>query len=232
LAQQLSLAYDSIRQQSEALETFTQGRTDPLTGVGNGRAMSEKFEAMLTSARRNGASFSVALVSLDRAPAGQAEQQEPPRKSRLPEVARMIESCMRDSDFVARYGDDEFAIIMPQTKLAGACIFGERVRILVTDRLSQTLACGIAEYQAGDGEKSLLTRADSALYSAKAAGVNRQFIHSGQQIREHRLGGLPRPAETDKTAASGPTNDAAVPVLPTLSPDGEPAPSAEPLAAD
>ena len=39
LAQQLSLAYDSIRQQSDALETFTEARTDPLTGVGNGRAL-------------------------------------------------------------------------------------------------------------------------------------------------------------------------------------------------
>ena len=43
LAHQLSHAYDQIRQQSDALETFTQGRTDPLTGVGNGRALEQQL---------------------------------------------------------------------------------------------------------------------------------------------------------------------------------------------
>ena len=50
LAHQLSNAYDQIRQQSEALETFTQGRTDPLTGVGNGRALEQQLRVLLNGA--------------------------------------------------------------------------------------------------------------------------------------------------------------------------------------
>ena len=66
LAHQLSNAYDQIRQQSDALETFTQGRTDPLTGVGNGRALEQQLQILLNGAYRGNPAFSVALVSLDR----------------------------------------------------------------------------------------------------------------------------------------------------------------------
>ena len=66
LAQQLSRAYDEIRQQSDALETFTQGRTDPLTGVGNGRALEQQLQILLSGACRGSSAFSVALLSLGR----------------------------------------------------------------------------------------------------------------------------------------------------------------------
>jgi len=186
LAQQLSLAYDSIRQQSDALETFTEARTDPLTGVGNGRALQEKLDILLNAARRGGGEFAVALVSLDRDPAVATDVAESKLKARLPELARLIRSCMRESDFAARYGDEEFVVVMPQTKLSGACVFGDRLRQAVIDQLSTTLSCGASEYQDRDDLKSILGRADSAFYSAKAAGGNRQFVHTGSQIREHR----------------------------------------------
>ena len=51
LAHQLSHAYDQIRQQSDALETFTQGRTDPLTGVGNGRALEQQLRVLVERRR-------------------------------------------------------------------------------------------------------------------------------------------------------------------------------------
>lgn len=201
LAQQLSLAYDSIRQQSDALETFTQARTDPHTGVGNGRAFEEKLDVLLTSARRRGAAFSVALVSLDRIASPETNEADArSSKTRLPELARLIQSCMRDADFVARYGDEEFVVLMSQTKLAGACIFGERLRTMVIERMGATVSCGLAEFQEHDNARSLLARADSAFYSAKAAGGNRPFVHSGGQIREHRVAGASRSVETGTAA--------------------------------
>jgi diguanylate cyclase (GGDEF)-like protein len=209
LAQQLSLAYDAIRQQSDALETFSQARTDPLTGVGNGRALEEKFDVLLNAARRGGADFSIALVSIDRQSPGSLHSDEPKVRSQLQDLARLIRSCMRESDFVARYGDDEFVVVMPQTKLAGACVFGERLRVGVEQRMSATVSCGVAEYQTGDDEKTLLGRADSAFYSAKAAGGNRQFVHTGSQIREQRTVGPPR-------SADAPLPVAALPPIPPL----------------
>jgi diguanylate cyclase (GGDEF)-like protein len=232
LAQHLSLAYDSIRQQSDALETFSQRRTDALTGVGNDRALNEKIDALLTAARRSGADFSVALISLDCRAGERADNNEPTKKSRLPELARVVQTCMRDSDFVARYGDDEFAVVMPQTKLSGAGVFGERVRKIVAERMSTTVGCGIAQYQSGDGEKSLLVRADSALYSAKAAGPNRQFVHTGHQIREHCSGGPPRSAESGRPKVSQPSTSGTMPAPAADVPVGDPFTTADPLAAN
>lgn len=201
LAEQLSLAYDAIRQQSDALETFTQARTDPYTGVGNGRALDEKLGVLLTSASRGVAEFSIALVSIDRRSLDAADESARKTNTQLPELARLIQSCMRDNDYVARYGDDEFVVVLPQTKPTGACIFGERLRQAVVERMAKTVSCGVAEYQAGDDGKSLLGRADSAFYSARAAGGNRQFVHTGTQIREHRFNSPPRATEAALPAA-------------------------------
>jgi diguanylate cyclase (GGDEF)-like protein len=186
LAQQLAHAYDEIRQQSEALETFTKARTDPLTGVGNGRALEQQFDALLKAAQRGAGGFAVALVSMDRKPTSGPEVVTHREVMLvLPKLAGVIRSCMREADFVARYGDEEFVVLMPKTSLAGACVFGNRLRKRVEEQLSATVCCGIAEFQTGDESKTLLGRADSAFYSAKAAGLNRQYVHTGSQIREH-----------------------------------------------
>jgi diguanylate cyclase (GGDEF)-like protein len=198
LAQQLSLAYDSIRQQSEALETFSQTRTDPATGIANARALDQKLDVLLAAARRSAGDFCIAFVCLDRDSANAGDR----HKIRLAELARLIESCMRDSDFVARYGDEDLVVVMPQAKLSGACIFAERLRKSVIERLSTTVSCGLAEYQMNDDKKSLLGRADSAFYSAKAAGGNCQFVHSGRNIREFRGTESTSAAETAKPTAA------------------------------
>ncbi len=196
LAEQLSLAYDAIRQQSDSLETFTHDRIDRLTGVGNARALEARLEVLLSAAERTGGNFSVELVSIDRDSSAEDCGDEPVSKSPLPAFARLIESCMRESDYVARYSSNEFVVVMPQTRLAGACVFGERLQRQAVEQLAETVSSGIAESQAGDDARSLLGRADSAFYSAKAAGGNRQFVHTGSHIREHHALESPRPMES------------------------------------
>jgi diguanylate cyclase (GGDEF)-like protein len=193
LAQQLSRAYDEIRQQSDALETFTQGRTDPLTGVGNGRALEQQLQVLLNGVQRGNAAFAVALLSLDRNTGDRAIADLVPM---LPKLASIVRTCMRDSDFVARYGDDEFVIVMPQTTLSGARVFAHRVRKRVGEELSASVCCGLTEVQQNDDNRLLLGRADSALYSAKAAGVNRLFVHNGSHIREDLDSAPPASSET------------------------------------
>src|SRR3954466_12518499 len=196
LAHQLSRAYDEIRQQSEALETFTQGRTDPLTGVGNGRALEQQLQVLLNGAYRGSPAFSVALLSFGRDDSGDASRSFADLLPLLPKLASIIRTCMRDSDFVARYGDDEFVVVMPQTSISGGRVFAHRVRKRVTEELSATVSCGLTEVQPNDDTRVLLGRADSALYSAKAAGVNRLFVHTGNHIREDLDSTLPVVADT------------------------------------
>jgi diguanylate cyclase (GGDEF)-like protein len=187
LAHQLSHAYDQIRQQSDALETFTRGRTDPLTGVGNGRALEQQLRVLLTASARGSTEFAVALVSLDRDATTAEGRSLASVLPMLPRLASVIRACMRDTDFVARYGDDEFVVVMPQTSLAGARVFSDRLRRRVIEDLTTSVCCGLTEVQSGDDARTLLARADSALYSAKAAGSNRSFVHTGAHIREHQL---------------------------------------------
>jgi diguanylate cyclase (GGDEF)-like protein len=201
LAQQLSHAYDQIRQQSDALETFTRGRTDPLTGVGNGRALAQQLSVLLTASARGNSEFSVALVALDRDSTTAEGRSLASALPMLPRLASVIRTCMRDSDFVARYGDDEFVVVMPQTGMAGARVFSDRLRRRSAEDLAASVCCGLTEVQSGDDARSLLARADSALYSAKAAGPNRSFIHTGAHIREHQLAVTPLACESSPAAA-------------------------------
>jgi diguanylate cyclase (GGDEF)-like protein len=207
LAHQLSHAYDQIRQQSDALETFTRGRTDPLTGVGNGRALDQHLHVLLEAAARGNTEFAVALVSLDRDTTTAEGRSLASVLPLLPRLAGVIRACMRDTDFVARYGDDEFVVVMPQTTLAGARVFSDRLRKRATDDLDASVCCGLTEAQATDDTRTLLARADSALYSAKAAGPNRAFIHSGSHIREHRAAPLQNQPEPKPAAAQADVSD-------------------------
>jgi diguanylate cyclase (GGDEF)-like protein len=199
LAHQLSNAYDQIRQQSEALETFTQGRTDPLTGVGNGRALEQQLRVLLSGAYRGNPTFTVALLSLDRTGGSIEGRSLTNILPLLPKLASVIRTCMRESDFVARYGDDEFVVVMPQTTLVGARVFANRVRKRATDELSNSVCCGLTEVQPDDDARALLARADSALYSAKAAGTNRLFVHAGGHIREDQT--APNATAAEEVAA-------------------------------
>jgi diguanylate cyclase len=212
LAHQLSHAYDQIRQQSDALETFTHGRTDPLTGVGNGRALEQQLRVLLSSAERGNNGFAIALVSVDRDSSTLEGRSLASVLPHLPRLAGVIRSCMRDTDFVARFGDEEFVVVMPQTSLAGASVFGNRLRRRVAEELSATVCCGITERIGGDDSRSLLLRADSALYSAKAAGPSRLFVHTGTHIRAYAVGHEATP-DSLSTACVAPHN--AFPAIPT-----------------
>jgi diguanylate cyclase (GGDEF)-like protein len=217
LAHQLSNAYDQIRQQSDALETFTQGRTDPLTGVGNGRALEQQLQVLLSGAYRGSPVFSVALVSLDSKSATVESRSKSAVLPMLPKLASVIRSCMRESDFVARYGDDEFVVVMPQTTLVGARVFANRVRKRTADELSASVCCGLTEVQPSDDARMLLARADSALYSAKAAGANRLFVHTGSHIREDQGAA----ADEAPTATNSGRRTAANKVIPLAAPTEE-----------
>jgi hypothetical protein len=70
-------------------------------------------------------------------------------------------------------------------------VFSDRLRRRASDDLANSVCCGLTEVHDGDDSRSLLARADSALYSAKASGPNRSFVHSGTNIREHHAAGLP-----------------------------------------
>jgi diguanylate cyclase len=183
LAAQLATAYDEIRQQSNNLMTFTEVRTDPLTGVSNRRALDETLESMFAMMHRYEHPFSLVILDIDYFKQLNDEQGHLYGDRMLKSVARLMDDSVRDTDIVSRYGGEEFVIVMPQTILDGATIFAERLRQRIEEQLPLTVSGGVATASDGDNAQTLLARADAALYSAKAAGRNRLFRHNGLIIQ-------------------------------------------------
>ncbi len=182
LATQIANAYDQIRQQSNQLMSFTEVRTDPLTGISNRRALEEALGSQFALMCRYKILFSVAIFDIDHFKRVNDEMGHLQGDQILQKVARLLDESVRETDVLARYGGEEFVIIMPQTSLDGACIFAERLRQKMADEMEITISGGVTEALDGDTPNSLMTRADTALYSAKAAGRNCVYRHTGDKI--------------------------------------------------
>jgi len=94
----------------------------------------------------------------------------------------VLDEHVRQTDVLARYGGEEFVVLMPQTDLQGASMFNERLRATIEQEMPITVSGGVATALDGDTPESLIARADSALYAAKAAGRNSVFRHTGEQV--------------------------------------------------
>ncbi|MCE9605354.1 MAG: GGDEF domain-containing protein [Planctomycetia bacterium] len=183
LATQIAHAYDQIRQQTNHLLTFSDVRTDPLTGVCNRRAMDDALASLVAMKNRYNMGFSLAMFDVDHFKQVNDRQGHLAGDGVLKAVAKLIEETARETDIVTRYGGEEFVVIMPQTELRGACVFVERMRQKIEKLLSVTVSGG-ATAAIGDGETSdaILVRADAAMYAAKQAGRNCTFFHDGLKV--------------------------------------------------
>lgn len=182
LASQVADAYEQIRQQTAHLMTFTELRTDPLTGVSNRRALDETLASQFAMKNRYGTKFSVALFDIDHFKRVNDELGHVQGDRILQSTARTIDDAIRETDVLARYGGEEFLVILPETDLPGACIFGERVRASIQEHLTITVSGGVATAVDGDVPDTLVGRADAALYQAKTAGRNLVCKHTGEGI--------------------------------------------------
>ncbi len=182
LSTQIAHAYDEIRQQTNQLMTFTEVRTDPLTGLRNRRALDEGLVTHFALASRYGATLSLAIFDIDHFKAVNDGQGHLQGDHVLQQVARLLDDSVRDTDVAARFGGEEFVVLMPETDLIGAGILAERVRNQIEEQLSVTVSGGLSQLGPGDNPRTLLSRADAALYCAKSAGRNFVFQHTGDEV--------------------------------------------------
>lgn len=180
LAAEIAHAYDQIRQQSHHLMSFTEVRTDPLTGVSNRRALDETLKTLVALKNRYEVMFSVAMFDLDHFKQLNDEQGHLAGDQCLKTVATIMDEAVRETDVVTRYGGEEFVIVMPQTDLSGACIFAERLRRTIEKRTKVTISGGVACVFDSETPEQLLERADNALYTAKLSGRNLVYCHDGE----------------------------------------------------
>lgn len=154
-------------------------RTDSMTGLPNRRHLDERLTEEIYRLRRYGSSLCVSLVDVDHFKAINDHFGHRTGDAVLRTVARLLAQSVRRSDFVARWGGEEFALLLPETRLAGACTMLERLRQALSDHVVPPLTApltasfGVSEVQAEEDGQSALCRADRALYRAKREGRNR-----------------------------------------------------------
>lgn len=154
--------------------------TDALTGLYNRRAL---LRAAVTQLRRDRrAPLSVLLIDIDHFKRINDEYGHPVGDQALRALAHQLEELMQDDALLGRIGGEEFAVVLSGVFPEAAVLMAERLRAAVADTplvvndtvtLSMTLSIGLTQRHESDSLKSLMMRADRALYRAKAEGRNR-----------------------------------------------------------
>jgi diguanylate cyclase (GGDEF)-like protein len=158
-----------------------EARTDALTGVLNRRGFDERAALELAHARRDGSSLAIATFDLDYFKRINDEWGHEIGDRVLKRIGRLLSDETRDIDVVARFGGEEFIVLLPASVSADAEGFAERVRRALAapdpDGLPTVrVSAGIHAAHAPESIESMLKAADSALYAAKRAGRNRTRI--------------------------------------------------------
>jgi diguanylate cyclase (GGDEF)-like protein len=159
-------------------------RTDPLTGVPNRRAWDEELLRAISRRRRDGEPVCVAMLDLDHFKIFNDEQGHQAGDRILQTVVGSWLSVLRTGDVIARFGGEEFTVLLNGCKLDAAHAIVERLRELVPRGL--TCSAGLAEWDGTESDLALVQRCDAALYEAKARGRNRTVV-------------APSPADADGT---------------------------------
>jgi diguanylate cyclase (GGDEF)-like protein len=158
--------------------------TDSLTGLFNRRYFEERFIEELHRSDRHGLSFSLAMIDIDNFKLFNDTEGHLAGDEVLKYIANSAKECLRVIDVIARFGGEEFAVIMPQTEKEEAFLVAERIRNTVKEQFPCartafprdfiTVSIGISTFpHDGKERKDLIRHADKALYRAKMEGKDR-----------------------------------------------------------
>ena len=156
-----------------------QAQSDALTGTANRRGLLDRLEAMHTKAQRSGPverSYSVLMIDVDHFKRINDSLGHAGGDRALQRVAQALREGLREGDLIARWGGEEFCVLLPRTTLADAQTLAERLaqRVAASGEPPITVSIGVAEARVTqEGAEDVIRRADAALYLAKQQGRNR-----------------------------------------------------------
>ncbi|RON55664.1 GGDEF domain-containing protein [Pseudomonas frederiksbergensis] len=154
---------------------------DPLTGLPNRAAWSERLEHEIGQWQQHGNTLMLAMLDLDHFKRINDNYGHLAGDKVLKIIASVLRKRLRGSDFIARFGGEEFVLLMPSTVPAVGAKLLETLRASIEacpfhfkgERVTITISMGLAAFKPGEHSDMVLKRADQALYRAKNAGRNR-----------------------------------------------------------
>ncbi len=168
---------------------------DPLTGLGNRRALTLQGGQWLADSIRHKQPLSMLVMDLDRFKAVNDTYGHPVGDRLLCSLADSLRAVTRTADLCVRMGGDEFVVLLPGTGLADALECAERIRQAVAklaliatsgDPVRTSVSIGVATHRHGMDLDHLYHQADDALYAAKRAGCNRVLAGAGHADGERK----------------------------------------------
>lgn len=157
--------------------------TDGLTGINNRKAFDQMLADAMREAERDGQPLALLLIDIDHFKHFNDAHGHLVGDHVLRLVAKALTECIKGRDTAARFGGEEFAILLPRTTLVNAVTVADQIRTTVGGRQivnrarstnygTVTLSIGAAQYRPGEAGADLVRRADTALYDAKHSGRN------------------------------------------------------------
>jgi diguanylate cyclase len=183
LEDDLVCARSKLELQAQELDrTRLEARTDPLSGVANRKAFDEKLHFLLSVWRRERRHFVLVMCDIDHFKRINDTYGHTAGDRIVEHVGAFLRQCTRETDYIARYGGDEFALLLPDTELEEGAKIGEHIRSQIArnnfdiglrgELAVVTFSMGLAAVCDGDCAESLICRADDGLYKSKQAGRN------------------------------------------------------------
>ena len=185
---------DALRATAARLEA--QATTDGLTGLKNQRAFRDRLAEEHRRVTRYGTPCSLILLDVDHFKAFNDAFGHPAGDDVLRRIATLLDEASRETDFVARHGGEEFALLLPQTDATEALGFAERLRRIIEtapwERRPVTASFGVAAFAPvmSDDAALLFSCADRALYRSKQGGRNQVTLggdHPAVSVKQLRL---------------------------------------------
>ena len=175
---------EDIRASQEELKE--QASTDPLTRLHNRRYFSSEADFLLALCREQKRPMAVMIADIDHFKRVNDTWGHPVGDKVIVRIAQTLKSCCRSRDLLARFGGEEFVILLPDADLRQAALCAERIRATVaktafqmvdgeTAHVSMSIGVALVDVEQ-DSIQSALDRADQALYAAKQDGRNRVAI--------------------------------------------------------
>ena len=159
-----------------------QAQSDALTGTANRRGLLQGLQTMHAQARAGGPGYAVLMVDADHFKAINDRHGHAVGDRVLQRVAQVLRDGLRAGDLVARWGGEEFCVLLPRTGLADAQALATRLVLQMAAGREPpiTVSIGVAEARAaGESAEDVIRRADAALYQAKQRGRNRVEVAEG-----------------------------------------------------